>query len=451
MRSRESLVRRKIAVNGIRRSDGKRSRNGSFDRNVVPYLCMTIDMKDSSIKSIVQLSALIKAVEKVGVDTIKRTDSKDEVYAWMNDILLHLKYRSLKKKEKGVVRRYIRLYSGYSESHVDHLISEYITHGKIARKERTQPEFSTVYTRGDIELLAEVAEGYDHQNGKALKRVCKEMYTVFGDIRFERLATISVSRLYDLKKTDRFKENALHYTKTRPTTVAIGERKKPYPDGRPGFLRVDSVHQGDRDKEKGIYHINLVDEVTQWQITVCVEGISEEFLAPALEEALASFPFTILNFHSDNGSEYINKTVAKLLEKLRIHQTKSRSRQTNDNALVEGKNVVIRKHTGYGHIPKKHASAITSYYVKYRNPFLNFHRFCAFPEEVVDERGKIRKVYKSYLTPCQKLLSIPSVDSYLKERVSRESLEKEAASQSHLAAAKEIQREKSKLFRSFSA
>lgn len=412
---------------------------------------MTIGMKDDSIKSVAQLLALIKAAEALGVETVERQNSKDEVYAWMNDLLLRLRYRSLRKKDKGVVRRYLALYSGYTESHIDHLIARYTEKGKIVRAPRTQPVFPRVYTGADIELLAEVAEAYDYQNGRALKHVCREMYSAHGDARFERLGSISVSRLYDLKKTEMFRGKALHYTKTRSVQVAIGERRKPYPHGIPGFLRVDSVHQGDRDKEKGVYHINLVDEVTQFEIQVCVEGISEEFLLPALEEALAAFPFVIRNFHSDNGSEYINKIVAKLLEKLRITQTKSRSRRTNDNALVEGKNAaVIRKHMGYMHIPRRHASAINDYYRRYRNPFVNFHRFCAFPDEETDARGKIVKKYRTYLTPCEKLLTIPLVDACLKAGTTRTSLEREARRQSHLAAAQEMQKEKAKLFKSFS-
>ena len=124
----------------------------------------------------------------------------------------------------------------------------------------------------------------------------------------------------------RFINKSLIYTKTNPTTVPIGERRKPNPYDKPGFIRVDSVHQGDSDKQKGVYHVNLVDEVTQVEIMVAVEKISEYYLVPALVDALDQFPFTILNFHSDNGSEYINKKVSKLLNKRKIEQTKSRSR-----------------------------------------------------------------------------------------------------------------------------
>ena len=412
---------------------------------------MTINMNDGII-SIAQVAELIKAAEAIGVEKVERTDGTNEVYQWMNNLLVRLRYCFLKKKEKGIVRTYLTLYSGYAETHVDHLIAGYRRTGKIARKERTQPEFERVYTSADIALLADVAEGYQHQNGRALKEVCREMYEVYHDVRFKRLANISVSQLYLLKKTEVFKTKALHYTKTRAVQVPIGERKKPYPEGKPGFLRVDSVHQGDLDKEKGVYHINLVDEVTQDEIVVCVEGISEEFLHPALEDALAQFPFVILNFHSDNGSEYINKVVARLLHRLLIKQTKSRSRHSNDNALAEGKNgSVIRKNMGFMHIPKKHACSINDFYRDFFNPFINFHRFCAFPDETVDDKGKITKVYRTYLTPIGKLLSIPNMEKYLKEGITKEALEAEMKRQSHLAAAQEMQKAKAQLFKLISA
>ena len=148
------------------------------------------------------------------------------------------------------------------------------------------------------------------------------------------------------------------FTKTRPTPVSIGERRKPEPGGRPGYLRVDTVHQGDLDGVKGVYHINAVDEVTQWQVVGAVEHISEAWLEPLLLSMLEQFPFRILGFHSDNGSEFINHNVETLLNKLLIEQTKSRPRHSNDNGLVESKNgAVIRKHMGFDHIASKHAEA----------------------------------------------------------------------------------------------
>ncbi len=166
-----------------------------------------------------------------------------------------------------------------------------------------------------------------------------------------------MAHLYNLRHQQRYRERRLHYTKTRPTAVSIGERRRPDPQGQPGYLRVDTVHQGDRPAAKGVYHINAVDEITQWEIVSATARISEAWLEPVLAAMLRQFPFPILGFHSDNGSEFINQTVARLLNKLLIEQTKSRPRHSNDNGLVETKNgAVIRKHMGYGYI---HAAKLT--------------------------------------------------------------------------------------------
>jgi transposase InsO family protein len=143
--------------------------------------------------------------------------------------------------------------------------------------------------------------------------------------------------------------------------VAIGERRAPAPEGRPGFIRIDSVHQGDQDGVKGVYHINAVDCLTQWELVATCEKIAEAYLLPVIEALLSGFPFRILGFHADNGSEYINHRVAKLLDKLRVEFTKSRPRRSNDNGLAETKNgAVVRKHLGYIHIPQRFASEVNA-------------------------------------------------------------------------------------------
>jgi transposase InsO family protein len=141
-----------------------------------------------------------------------------------------------------------------------------------------------------------------------------------------------------------------------------------------------------------VYHINAVDEVTQFQVVCTVEKISEAYLLHALEQLLQAFPFPIQGFHSDNGSEYINGRVAALLLKLVIEFTKSRARQTNDHALVESKNgAVVRKLFGHAHIPQRWATLINAFNQAHLNPYLNFHRPCFFPEIRTDQKGKARK------------------------------------------------------------
>lgn len=401
-------------------------------------------MNDDHVESVAQLAELVK-LSKCAVFSSK---DKKATYEWVGTTLSRFRYLQESKKNRSIIKAYVQMMTGYSETQVDRLIARKRETGRVTLKERTQPVFPRTYTADDIALLAEVDEAEGHRNGNAVRHTLRDMYQVYGDERFKRLAQISASHIYNLRGTRQYQSSSLHYEKTRPTATQIGERCKPEHGGKPGYLRVDSVHQGDLDKQKGVYHINLVDEVTQHEIVVTVEGISEYFLEPVLEDALAQFPFVILNFHSDNGSEYINKTVARLLQKLLIHQTKSRARHSNDNALAEGKNAAVVRHTfGRMHIPKKHAARMNTFNQKYLNPYLNFHRQCAFAEEKMDEKGKIRKVYKEYCTPTQKLLSLKEVEQYLKLGITVESLKAVMLEKTHLAAAQEMQKAKDQLFK----
>lgn len=410
---------------------------------------MNITMNTTTI-SIEEMESFLKGTSTLEVEGVGTIEEK---YDWMRTVLISSRYLHVRRKEKSIVRRFLVRCSGYSLSHVDHLIAEYRKTGRIVRKERCcSTEFERVYTREDIALLARTSQAYFHQNGHALVNVCKDMYRIYGDTRFERLARLSVSHLYNLRKTETYKHETVVFEKTKSASLPIGERRKPAPEGKPGYIRVDSVHQGDRDKEKGVYHIHLVDEVTQWDITITVEGISYQLLLPALEGALALFPFRILNFHSDNGSEYINYQVADLLNRLVIEQTKSRARRTNDQALVEGKHAVtVRPVFGKMHIPKRYAEAINTFNRSFLHDFVNFHRKCGFATEVVGSGGKVVKRYRTedFMTPCEKLCSLPAVLTYLKNGVSISSLKAKAVEKTHLGAAEELQKERRILFRSF--
>jgi hypothetical protein len=247
-----------------------------------------------------------------------------------------------------------------------------------------------------------------------------------------------------------YRKQAAVFEPTRPSGVSIGERRKPDPRGRPGFLRVDTVHQGDWDGAKGVYHINAVDTVTQWQVVGCASKISEHFLLPVLEAILHQFPFRILGFHADNGSEYINHQVAELLGRLLAEFTKSRACRSQDNALVEGKNgAIIRKLMGYGHIPAEHAGALQRFYTAHLNPYLNFHRPCGFATVSFDARGKRQRQYKldDYATPHQKLKSLPQAGDYLKEGIRLESLDRLAKTMSDTEFAKKMSAAKARLLR----
>jgi transposase InsO family protein len=310
--------------------------------------------------------------------------------------------------------------------------------------------FPVKYTVQDLELLIEVDRAHQRLSGPATRRIIEREWQVFGNKEYARLAEISVAHLYNLRHSAGYRQRTAEFSMTTPSNIAIGERRRPDPQGAPGHLRVDTVHQGDWEGEKGVYHINAVDAVTQWEIVGCAARISEQHLQPVLEAMLNQFPFRIVGFHSDNGSEFVNHTVAKLLNKLLIEFTRSRPNRSSDNALVEGKNgAVIRKHLGYGHIASEHAEIIQRFYMAYFNPYLNYHRPCGFAHVEVDQRGRRRRRYRQqdYATPYEKLRALPEAHRHLKEGVRWEILDGFAYALSDTEAARRMMRTKAELLR----
>ena len=372
---------------------------------------------------------------------------REQIYAWVERVLCQQEYAQQGKIARGLLRSYIEKMTGLSRAQVTRLVGRYLKSGRVRVTEYSRHRFALRYRRADIELLASVDEAHETLSGPATRRILEREHQLYGKPEYARLAAISVSHLYNLRQSRAYRERRLSYTKTKPTVVAIGERRRPDPQGQPGFLRLDTVHQGDRPDEKGVYHINAVDEVTQWQIVAAAPRISEAYLQPVLEDLMRQFPFRIQGFHTDNGSEFINRTVAQLLEKLRIEQTKSRPRRSNDNGLVESKNgAVIRKHIGYGYIDPRGAEELNNFYRNYLNPYLNYHRPCAQPEVTIDAKGRKRIRYRRYQTPLETLLTIYKPAQYLRPGLTTNALKRIAATISDTEAARRMQQAKAKLF-----
>lgn len=238
-------------------------------------------------------------------------NSKQERYQWVQKTLVAFRYFSLGKADKGLITRYLMKVTGYSHAQLKRLFKQYIKTGKITVKTARRNGFKPKYTKTDIRLLAERDERHQQPGGAVIKKLCERAYTQFDATQYQHLSEISVSHLYNLRQSTTCQRQRCVLTKTRPKAAKIGVRRKPCPNDQPGYIRIDSVHQGDQDKRKGVYHINAVDEVTQFKIIVTVERISERYMLPALEQWLRAFPFKIKGFHTDNGGEYINYTVAR--------------------------------------------------------------------------------------------------------------------------------------------
>jgi transposase InsO family protein len=408
---------------------------------------MVIDMNEARLSTVGQLVAFLEGTPDVDFCA---QGTEGERYGFIASVVARLAYRRLRRVDKGVVMRYLGRTTGYSRQQLTRLIGRCLKGQKLAKRYRRPAHgFPRKYTAADLTLLAQTDALHQTLSGPATRCLMQRAFTVYGDARYARLATLSVGHLYNLRRQAGYQATRLHWTKTKGHAIPIGERRAPAPDGRPGFIRIDSVHQGDQDGAKGLYHINAVDCVTQFEIVATCERLSEAYLLPVVGQILAGFPFAILGFHADNGSEYINYTVAELLEKLRVEFTKSRPRHSNDNGLAETKNgAIVRTTFGYAHIPQRWATKVNTFCQAVLNPYVNFHRPCFFPDTVTDSKGKIRKRYrlKDMRTPYEKLKSLPNAAQFLKPGVTFAHLDAQAAAMSDNEAARRLNEARGKLF-----
>lgn len=405
-------------------------------------------MKHLLLGSIDQIENFLNTNKKLGID-LEISSTKDKYY-FIKKVLLKFRYARLDKGDKHIILKYLKYFTRYSKSHLKRCVKKWRDGKLYYNPIKNKNKFSLKYFPCDIALLIETDIAHDCLSGEATKRILEREYNKYGKIKYGNISNISSAHIYNIRnKNLQYNSSQAKFLKrTQTIQTNIGIRKKPEPNNKPGYLRVDTVHQGDFNGKKGVYHINIVDEITQFEIIATVEKISEYYLKPVIEELLNLFPFVIYEFHSDNGSEYVNKITAKLLNKLHIALTKSRSRHSNDNALVESKNgSIIRKFYGRNYISQKKAKKINEFNKKYINIYLNYHRPCGFATNEIDKKGKIRKKYQTWITPYEKLKSLNNSTQYLKSEFNFNELDKIANEKSDNEFAKEMQKEKLKLLK----
>ena len=398
-------------------------------------------MYDSRIDNIPELKQFLVSIQNIDIQLVLVEDK----YTFISGTLRKFKFHTLSKKDKGIVLAYLKRFTGYKKTQLHHLI-KLARKGNLKQKSYVRHNPNKKYTAFDIKLLEKTDEVHLRLNSVATKAIFKREFNLFGNTDYENISKVSHSHINNLRKSNAYTTTWVNGT--NPTEVKIGVTRKPEPNGKPGSIRIDTVHQRD------IYHINAVDEVTQWEVVASTPKISEAFLEPVLYDMLRMFPFVVFNFHSDKGSEFVNYVIAEMLNKLMVIQTKSRSRHSNDNALVECKNgCVVRKHLGFYHIDQNMADKYNDFNLDYLTPYLNYHRPCLYITKMkTDSKGKKTPIYGQCITPYEKLkevvenIRLKTSGNVLREDVTFGKIDKIAYAHSDNEFAKLVRQEREKLF-----
>jgi hypothetical protein len=186
-------------------------------------------MQEAEKLNLEQIEAFLKASGEIRFEG----ENREQVYTWIEQVLRQRHYAQAGRKARGLVRRYLEKMTGLSRAQVSRLIARHGAEREIRAVVYQRHRFPQRYTRADIELLASVDAAHENLSGPATRRILEREYQHYGKPEYERLAAISVSHLYNLRRQPRYRERRLDYTKTKPTGVAIGERRRPDPQDQP--------------------------------------------------------------------------------------------------------------------------------------------------------------------------------------------------------------------------
>ena len=232
---------------------------------------MVINMEEAKLRTLVQIKAFLDGTSEAAFRVPKEGRNP-----FIERVLKRFGHAPHGRADKGILPRYIERMTGLSRQQATRLVRQYRKDGNLSKQPRAPKRgFTYRYTAADVALLAEIDTLHSTLSGPATKKLMERAYLVFGDARYERLAGISVSHLYNLRASQPYQNKRRHWTKTNPAGAPIGKRRAPQPDGAPGYIRIDSVHQGGQDGQdglKGVYHINAVDCVTQMQFVATCDN-----------------------------------------------------------------------------------------------------------------------------------------------------------------------------------
>lgn len=378
---------------------------------------MKIQMNDSHINTISQLRTFLKGSQ--GFDLSLRNSTIEEKYRFIDTQVDKFEYQLLKRKDKRTLVKYLKKITGYKHAQLHRLIKR-ASGGQLQKKKYVRKNPNEKYSPVDIKLLEKTDKVHKRLNTYATKKVLERENKLFNNNDFENIAKVSPAHIHNLRSHPVYKNIWINSTKANQNN--IGETRKPKDLHIPGYIRIDTVHQ------HNLYHVNAVDSFLQWEVIVTIPRLTQKWIKFALMEIIAQCPFIILGAHTDRGGEYINETVKILFEELDIDFTKSRARHSNDNGLPETKNgSIIRKNFGYAQANRQAAIKQNTFNRKFFNPYLNYHRPCAYPTEIINSNGKIKKVYKpkDYEVPYEKLkqVSKEKVMNFLKAGITFEKLD----------------------------
>ena len=192
-------------------------------------------MDESRLTTIPQIEDFLSASASID---FKPGAGDFERYAHISTVLKRFDYPRRNKRERGVLLAYLRHTSGYSRPQLTRLVTRWQSNRLAAqplakRYGALAPHVARKYTSSDVALLVEMERANEDVCGPAIVHLLRRAFQIYGDVRYERLSELSVSHLYNLRKSAGYQARRVSFTKTRAVCNPIGVRKAPRPTGAP--------------------------------------------------------------------------------------------------------------------------------------------------------------------------------------------------------------------------
>jgi len=175
----------------------------------------------------------------------------------------------------------------------------------------------------------------------------------------------------------------------------------------PGALQGDLVlHCG--ETTAGLYCTTLVavDVATTWTELQAIWGLHHQRVTGGIEHIHQRLPFPLREWHSDNGSEFINACLLGWCRRRGIRFTRGRPYRKNDQAWVEQRNgLLVRRLVGYDRYSSRAAQAVLQRLYGLLRLQHNFFRPVRKLLSKHRVGSKVRKRYDAAQTPYQRVLA----------------------------------------------
>lgn len=206
---------------------------------------------------------------------------------------------------------------------------------------------------------------------------------------------------------------------------------------RPGALQGDLVlHCGESTRGRYCATLVAVDVATSWTDLQALLDLHHQRVTGAIQHLAQRLPFPLREWHSDNGSEFINAALLGWCRHRGIHFTRGRPYRKNDQAWVEQRNgLLVRRLVGYDRYSSRAAWAVLQrLYALLRLQ----HNFFRPVRKLLSKRrvgSKALKRYDAAQTPYQRVLAAGGLTAE-----ARQALAAQFAALDPIALARDIQR-----------